>query len=99
MKRNITLSHVWVHTDNRSCQYKCRYVFYDIAAWAERHWGVTCIQTYAPVYAFKGIHDGVGKVIKSYMEKILTGKLSFRSVGLYSNHFPFVACGETTGFQ
>ena len=40
-------------------------------------------------------HDGVGKVIKSYMEKILTGKLSFRSVGLYSNHFPFVAGGET----
>jgi hypothetical protein len=95
MKRNITLSHVWVHTDNCSCQYKCRYVFYDVAAWAERHRGVTCIQTYAPVYAFKSIHDGVNKVIKSFIEKILTGTLSFHSVVLYSNHFPFVAGGET----
>lgn len=64
----LTLKQVWVNTDNCSGQYKCRYVFYEIAVWAERHPGVKCTHTYAPVYEFKGVHDGVGKVIKGYME-------------------------------
>jgi hypothetical protein len=68
-KMNVKLSRVHTHTDNCSGQYKCCYVFHGIAAWAERHPGVTCVQSYAPVYEFKGVHDGVGKTVKSCMEK------------------------------
>jgi hypothetical protein len=68
-KRDITLTEVTMFTDNCKGQYKSQFNLYETAAFSERHPGVRLTHCYAPVYEFKGTHDGHGKVVKGRLLK------------------------------
>jgi hypothetical protein len=58
---------VGVWTDNCAGQYKCKYNFYKIATFGDRHDGVTLDHSFAQKFCFKGPWDGAGKVVKSFI--------------------------------
>jgi hypothetical protein len=63
--QGITINSVTVFTDNCKGQYKSQFNMFFTAAFFEKFLGVKLNHCYAPVYEFKGTHDGYGKVIKT----------------------------------
>jgi len=62
-------------SDNCSGQYKSQYNMGDVAWFSERHPGVRMEHCYAPVFEFKGVHDGFGKTVKwKFKEAELKGR-------------------------
>lgn len=62
--RNVVIDLVTLTTDNCSGQYKSQFNMYQTAAFPAKHPGISLQHGYAPVYTFKGVHDGWGKIVK-----------------------------------
>ena len=94
--RDITLADVTMFTDNCKGQYKSQFNLYKLAAFSERHPGVRLTHCYAPVYEFKGTHDGHGKVVK---QRLLKGEKEGERIPDPQTAFPFLdknLAGERT---
>ncbi len=68
-KRNKPFSFIRVWTDNCPTQYKCRQNFLHLALLMKKYkikYGEHC---FAAIYGFKGIWDGLGKIIKRILER------------------------------
>jgi hypothetical protein len=94
--RDITLTDVTMFTDNCKGQYKSQFNLYKLAAFSERHPGVRLTHCYAPVYEFKGTHDGHGKVVK---QRLLKGEKEGERIPDPQTAFPFLdknLAGERT---
>ena len=68
-EQGITAKAVTLFTDNCKGQYKSQYNMYETAAFFERHPGMLLDHCYAPVYEFKGTHDGFGKIVKAAIQR------------------------------
>jgi len=64
LQRSIEIMIASLLTDNCSGQYKSQYNLGDVAWFSEKHPGIRLEHCYAPVFEFKGVHDGFGKTVK-----------------------------------
>jgi len=62
--RSVAIKRATMLTDNCSGQFKSQFNMGDTAWFAERHPGICLEHCFAPVFEFKGVHDGFGKLIK-----------------------------------
>lgn len=62
-EKSLTLKEVIIWTDNCAGQYKCKYNFWKLATFHERH-GVNIRHRFAQKYGCKGPWDAAGKALK-----------------------------------
>lgn len=64
------LRHIIVWSDNAPAQYRCRQNFLQVVSVAERHNGITITHRLAVVDNFKGVWDGLGKILADHIRKL-----------------------------
>jgi hypothetical protein len=64
----ITSVKLW--TDNCACQYKCRQNFIKVATFSDSIAGCRLMHRFAVKYAFKGVWDAGGKVVKQMVRNL-----------------------------
>jgi len=75
LHRSVVIDSTTAFTDNCSGQYKSQYNMGDVAWFASKHPGIRLEHVYAPVFEFKGVHDGFGKTVKwKFKEAELKGR-------------------------